>query len=56
VPERKSHFSKKPCSNPGKLFFKFFSAAEKSTYFLDYYPLFGIMPINHKLLTHLPCG
>jgi hypothetical protein len=49
VPERKSHFSKKTSSNSGKLFSKNFSVEEKATHFLDYHPLFGIMPKNHKL-------
>jgi len=39
-----------------KIIFKIFSVKEKSTYFLVYHPLFGIMPINHKLQAHLPCG
>jgi hypothetical protein len=56
VPERKSHFSKKPCSNPGKLFLNNFSVEEKATHFLGYHPLIGIMPANHKFQAHLPCG
>jgi hypothetical protein len=29
-----------------KIIFKIFSVKEKSTYFLVYHPLFGIMPLN----------
>jgi hypothetical protein len=56
VPERKSHFSKKTISNPGKLFLKIFSVEEKATHFLDYHPLIGIMPATQKFQAHLPCG
>jgi hypothetical protein len=56
VPERKSNFSKNTCSNSGKLFLKNFSVEEKATPFLNYHPLIGIMPANHKFQAHLPCG
>jgi len=56
VPERKSHFFKKSSSHPGKSYLKIFSVVEKATHFLDYHPLIGIMPTNHKFQAHLPCG
>jgi hypothetical protein len=56
VPERKSYFSKKTGSNPGKLFLKIFLAKKKAAHFLVYHPLIGTMPANHKFQAHLPCG